>query len=69
MACFSAENKADAWIEELQCFTPLESAFGVVFRCHLLDLPGSPDLVVLTQKVISEDEREGDLPRFLEPNI
>ena len=45
MACFSAENEAEAGIEELQCFAPLEGFLGVVFWGHLLYLPWAPDLI------------------------
>lgn len=45
VACFTAENELDVGIEELDGFGPLVGFLGVVFLCHLADLPRSVHLV------------------------
>lgn len=45
VACFAAENELDVGIEELDGFGPLVGLLGVVFLCHLADLPGSVHFV------------------------
>lgn len=45
VACFATENELDVGIEELDGFGPLVGLLGVVFLCHLADLPGSVHFV------------------------
>lgn len=70
MACFTAENELDVGIEEFDGFGPLVGLLGVVFLCHLADLPGSVHLVSegpifdLTMLVMRVEEVRGDGVRY-----
>lgn len=45
VARFATENELNVGIEEFDGFGPLVGFLGVVFLCHLADLPGSVHLV------------------------